>query len=168
MPGASVPESTVKSPTQLRAAVRDFYEDYAQSLDDGDLNAWLNYFPEECHYRVLSRENYDAGLPIGFIYCMNKNMIRDRITALRETTMFQPRQLRRFISGVRINNVKDDVINAQANFMVTECLSDAEPIISVVGQYRDQIVNSGDGFQFAYRDCILDNYRIHTSLIMPI
>ncbi len=153
----------------LRSDVRDYYEDYGQHLDDGDLEAWVKYFTEDCHYRVISRENHKLGLPIGLIYCMNKNMVRDRVTALRETTVAQPRVIRHFISGVRINSIAENGdISAQGNFLISECLADGEPEITAAGQYQDVLVRDGDGFLFKYRDCIVDNYRIKTSIIIPL
>lgn len=157
-----------RSPTALRAALRDFYEDYAQTLDDDDLDGWVEYFVEDCHYRVQSRENWDAGLPIGHIYCMNKNMLRDRVMALRETTVAQPRTVRHFISGVRVNGIDGDRVEAQANFLITECLSDADPVVTMVGQYRDVVLIDGDDMRFVSRDCIVDNDRIVVSLIVPV
>lgn len=154
--------------TSLRQQLRDFYDDYAQCLDDDDLETWVDYFVEDCHYRVIHRENHRLGLPLGLIHCMNKNMVRDRVTALRETTVFQPRVLRHFISGVRVNALAGEEIHAQANVLITECLCDGEPSISLAGQYRDVLVRNGAGFLFRRRECIVDNYRINTSLIMPV
>ncbi|MBT0134853.1 ring-hydroxylating dioxygenase subunit beta, partial [Listeria seeligeri] len=53
--------------TSLRARLRDFYDDYAYCLDEDRLEEWPDFFTEDCHYRVLSRENHDAGLPLGLI-----------------------------------------------------------------------------------------------------
>lgn len=152
----------------LRAQLRDFYDDYAACLDEGRLEDWPDFFTEDCHYRVLSRENYDAGLPIGLIYCMNKNMVKDRVTALRETTVYEPRSLRHFISGVRVIEAGADEIVAQANFAITEALSDREPVLNMVGSYQDVLVRSGQGFLLRRRDCVHDNYRVRTSLIIPV
>ena len=98
---------------------------------------------------MLSRENHDAGLPLGLIYCMNKNMVRDRVTALRETTMFEPRALRHFISGVRVTEVDGDRIVAQANFAVMESLSDREPTLNMVGRYLDELRVTPQGWRSA-------------------
>ncbi|HBL65440.1 MAG TPA: ring-hydroxylating dioxygenase subunit beta [Achromobacter sp.] len=152
----------------LRAQLRDFYDDYAFCLDEGRLQEWPDFFTEDCHYRVLSRENHDAGLPLGLIYCMNKNMVRDRVTALRETTMFEPRSLRHFISGVRVMELQGDHIVSQANFAVMESLSDREPTLNMVGRYLDVLRVTPDGLAISRRDCVYDNYRVRTSLIVPI
>jgi len=148
--------------------VRRFCEDYADTLDEGRLEQWPEYFAPQSSYRVVSRENHDAGLPVGFINCMNKNMICDRITAIIHTAIYEPRSLRHFISGVRILK-KDGVrIEAKSNFLVIESLSDREPTISVVGQYIDVFVETGNEILIERRDCVLDNYRIRTSLIVPV
>ncbi|CAB3826380.1 MAG: aromatic-ring-hydroxylating dioxygenase subunit beta [Achromobacter pulmonis] len=154
--------------TSLRARLRDFYDDYAYCLDEGRLEEWPDFFTEDCHYRVLSRENHDAGLPLGLIYCMNKNMLRDRVTALRETTMFEPRSLRHFISGVRVIEAQDDRVVAQANFAVMESLSDREPTLNMVGRYLDELRLTPQGPRLTRRDCVYDNYRVRTSLIVPL
>lgn len=152
----------------LRNELRDFYDDYANTLDDFNLEAWVDFFTEDCHYRVISQENASAGLPLGLIYCMNKNMLRDRVTAIRETTMYEPRMLRHFVSGVRINSQEGDRLHTQANFMIVESLSDQEPTVNLVGVYKDIIERTEDGFLLKSRDCIYDNYRIRNSLIIPV
>lgn len=156
------------APAALRAELRDAYEDYALCLDAGDLEGWTEFFTEDCHYRVISRENHDAGLPLGLIYCMNKNMLRDRATALRETTMYEPRALRHFISCVQLAGVEGDEIRAQANFAIMESLSDQEPTLNMVGRYLDRWQRHGDRLVLRSRDCVYDNYRIRNSLIIPV
>ena len=157
-----------QTPQALRAELRDFYDDYALCLDDENLDGWIEFFAEDCHYRVISRENFDAGLPLGLIYCMNKNMLRDRITALRETTVYEPRSLRHFISCVRVNGHDGDAIMAQANFAIMESLSDQEPSLNMVGRYLDRLRRTPEGLVLERRDCVYDNYRIRNSLIIPV
>ena len=99
---------------------------------------------------------------------MNRNMVRDRVTALRETTMFEPRSLRHFISGVRVMDVQGEHIVSQANFAVMESLSDREPTLNMVGRYLDVLRVTPDGIAINRRDCVYDNYRVRTSLIVPI
>ena len=155
-------------PAGLRARLREFYEDYAWCLDEFRLEDWPTFFVEDCHYRVQSRENHDAGLPVGVIHCMNKNMLKDRVTALRKTTVFQPRSLKHFISGVQILEAREAELDAQANFLIVESMSDRNPEITLVGRYIDRIEFSKNGFKIKSRDCVYDNYQILTSLITPV
>jgi anthranilate 1,2-dioxygenase small subunit len=152
----------------LRAALRDFYEDYAICLDAVELERWPDFFVEDCRYRVLSRENHDAGLPLSLIYCDGRNMLKDRVTALRETTVHEPRSLRHFISCVRPTAVEGGLIRAEANFAILESLSDREPELNMVGRYLDTLVETDEGFLLKDRWCVYDNYRIRNSLIIPV
>ena len=151
----------------LRAALRDFHDDYISCLDSGELERWPDFFVEDCRYRVLSRENHDAGLPLSLIYCDGRDMLLDRVTALRETTVFEPRSLRHFVSAVRVHGVAGPLIRAEANFMIVESLSDRDPVVNMAGRYLDTFVETAEGLLLKDRWCVHDNYRIRTSLIIP-
>ncbi len=157
-----------EGPFELRARLRDFYDDYAFCLDEGELERWPQFFDDDCRYRVISRENYDDDLPQATLYCDGMGMLKDRVTALRETTVFEPRSLRHFVGGVQVRGVEGDLIRSQANFAILESLSDREPVVNMVGRYIDTVLRDGDGFRFKDRFCVYDNYRIRTSLIIPI
>ena len=158
----------VQSYAALRGRLRDFYDDYTFYLDDGQLERWPQFFTEDCRYRVISRENYDDQLPHATLYCDGMNMLKDRVTALRETTIYEPRSLRHLVGGLQVLGIEGELIRATANFAIFESLSDREPVVNMVGRYIDAIVRSGDGFLFKDRFCVFDNYRIRTSLIIPV
>jgi anthranilate 1,2-dioxygenase small subunit len=164
---AALPGSAAER-LMLRAALREFNEDYAACLDADELERWPDFFVEDCRYRVLSKENHDAGLPLSLIYCDGRGMLLDRVTALRESTVFEPRSLRHFISGVRPVAIEGELIRTEANFAILECLSDRDPIVNMVGRYLDTLVRTDDGFLLKDRWCVYDNYRIRTSLIVPV
>ncbi len=92
----------------------------------------------------------------------------DRVAALRATTVYEPRMLRHMVSGVRVAAIDGDTIRGGANFVVFESLSDREPHILMVGRYLDTLVRGPDSLRFSERLCIYDNYRIRTSLIIPV
>jgi anthranilate 1,2-dioxygenase small subunit len=151
---------------ELRARLRDFYDDYAHCLDDGDLDRWAQFFTEDGTYRVIARENRDRGLEHATIYCKGKGMILDRALAVQKTTVQVPRSLRHLVGGVRIRSA-GEVIRSEASFIICESLSDRDPRLFLVGRHVDQVVREGDGFLFKERDCVYDNYRILNSLIFP-
>ena len=105
---------------ELRLEIEDLYSAYAASLDDGDLDAWPEFFTEECLYQVIPRDNFDQSLPLALIRCESRAMLRDRVTAVRETTMFEPRYIRHLISNIRVSPKPDGVIDTQANYAVFE------------------------------------------------
>ena len=54
----------------------------------GKYDEWLGLFAAECRYNVVSRENYDRGLPAALIFCDSRAMLEDRIMALREANKY--------------------------------------------------------------------------------
>ena len=152
----------------LRHRVRDLYDEVADLLDDDRVEAFPDHFIDECLYRVTSRENHDQGLPGAMMYCEGIAMLRDRILALRETQVYEPRSWRHFISGVRVLSVDGDAIRARANFLVTEAMSDAEPTLFMVGRYEDELVRRDGRLLFRVRLAICDNHHVRRSIVMPI
>ena len=152
----------------LRAELRDLYDDYASALDEMDLDGWSGFFTDDCTYKVISFENHSAGLPLALIECRGIGMVRDRVAAIRETAVYAPRQLRHFVSGLRVDGAEGDVVAAQANFLIAESLADREPQVAMVGRYLDRLVRVGSALKFKERLCVVDNYRIRTSLVVPV
>lgn len=151
-----------------RADLRDFYEDYAACLDAEALADFPSFFTEDAKYQVISRENHDDGLEHAPIFCLGRAMIEDRVTALTEAALYQPRSLRHFISGVRIVGEEGGEVRAEANFLIIESLVEQEPQILMVGRYLDRVVREDSALKFRERTCVYDNYRIRTTLVIPV
>ena len=155
-------------PAEVKQSVRDLYDEYAAVVDAMDLQRWTEYFTEDAVYRVIARESYAMGLPHATIYCDGMAMIRDRVTMLDRVAVFEPRVLRHFITGVRIQSANADNIKATANFLVIESLFDAEPQLLMVGEYVDEIAVTGGAMLFRKRDAIYDQSRVRTTLVFPV
>ena len=151
-----------------RAELRDFYEDYAAVLDAEALAEFPSFFTEDAKYQVISRENHDDGLEHAPIFCLGRAMIEDRVTATVEAALYQPRSLRHCVSGVRIVGVEGDEVRAEANFLIVESLVEKEPEILMVGRYLDRVVREAGALKFRERSCVYDNYRIRTTLVIPV
>src|SRR5215472_2399714 len=80
---------------ELRARLADLYCDYDNALNDGEFERWPELFIDACVYKVLPRQNYERGLPVAVIYCESRDMLIDRVVAIRETALYAPRTLRR-------------------------------------------------------------------------
>jgi anthranilate 1,2-dioxygenase small subunit len=63
---------------------------------------------------------------------------------------------------------RGDAIEAGANFLLVESLYDAEPQVLMVGEYIDTLVREGGGFKFKQRSAVYDNYRVRTTLVIPV
>ncbi len=152
----------------LEGQIRRLYEEVAELLDEDNVERFPDYFTENCVYQVVSRENYNEGLPQATIYCDGLAMVKDRVVALRETQVYVPRIWRHFISGVRVTAIEGNDIHARANFMITEAMSDENPTLFLVGQYLDVLVREGAEFKFKQRLAVFDNHYVTRSLIVPV
>ena len=153
---------------ELRLEIEDLYTAYAASLDDGDLDAWPEFFTEECLYQVIPRDNFDQSLPLALIRCESRAMLRDRVTAVRETTMFEPRYIRHLISNIRVSLKPDGVIDTQANYAVFETMTDSFTRVFNVGRYLDKLVRKDGRLLIFEKRCVYDSVLVPNSIIYPI
>lgn len=168
---ARLPARPAAPSAQTRALVheiRELYDEIAGLLDDDQVERMPGYFTDDCLYQVISRENHDQGLPQATVFCDGIAMLRDRVLALRETQVYEPRSWRHFVSGVRVLEVDGDRIRCTANFLVTEAMSDAEPTLHLVGRYLDTLVRRDGRLWIRERSAVYDNYRVVRSLIVPV
>jgi anthranilate 1,2-dioxygenase small subunit len=151
-----------------RLELHDLYTAYAACLDTDALEEWPEFFTEDCRYRITSAENYEAGLPIGVIYATSKNMLRDRITALRQANIYEPQRYRHMISGMAIAGRDAGGLDVTASFLVVRTMQDGAMIVFAVGRYIDSVVRGPAGWLFARKDVVLDSRRIDTLLAIPL
>src|SRR5260370_6092911 len=104
------------APIELRIRLADLYCAYSDALDDGELERWPDFFTEGCLYKVIPRENFEQQLPIALIYCESRDMLVDRVVALRETALFVPRSVRHLTSNIRLRAEGPDGFRLTANF----------------------------------------------------
>src|SRR6266700_1918499 len=124
-----------------RLELEQLYTDYAHCLDADELERWPDFFTEDCFYRITSAENYEAGLPLGLIYATSRNMLNDRVSALREANIYEPQRYRHLISGIRIERDDIDALEVHANFLVVRTMQDGAMTLFAAGRYVDGVVH---------------------------
>jgi 3-phenylpropionate/cinnamic acid dioxygenase small subunit len=151
-----------------RGAVEDLYFAYAAAIDD-DLERWPELFLPNAQYRVVARENFDRGLPMSTIRCEGHGMLRDRVTAIRQTMVYIPRTVRHAITNVRILEGSSDRARVTANFAVYESYPADATRLLVVGRYLDVVARDADDvLRFAEKTCVYDGNVVLGSLIYPL
>jgi anthranilate 1,2-dioxygenase small subunit len=164
---------------ELRLELESLYTDYAACLDSDTLEHWPEFFTETCRYRVTSAENYEAGLPLGLIYATSQNMLRDRVSALRDANIYEPQRYRHLISGIRIEPPRTagvspasgdspDLLAVTANFLVVRTIQDGGMMLFAAGRYIDRVERTAAGWKFARKDVVLDSRQIDTLLAIPL
>jgi salicylate 5-hydroxylase small subunit len=152
-----------------RWRLEDLYADYARTLDDGPLQEWPGLFLEDCLYLAIPRDNFDAGLPLATLRCESRGMLMDRVRAVQETIMYEPRYLRHLISQIRPQARADGRWDVTAHYSVVEVLHDELPRILSAGRYLDIVAEDHDGaLRFAEKRVVYDSVLVPNTLVYPL
>lgn len=154
---------------ELRHEIEEFNAEYAAVLDAGRVQHWPQFFTEDAIYRITGRENADAGLPVGLVYCEGIGMLRDRALAISRTTMFAPRYLLHQVTNTRVLALEPSgEISAEANYALFETLVDEKTTLQQVGRYHDRFLRQEGRLKLKARHCVYDSLIIDTALIYPV
>jgi anthranilate 1,2-dioxygenase small subunit len=153
---------------ELRVRLADLYADYENTLNEGALERWPELFSSDCVYKILPKENQDAGLPVAVIYCESRDMLADRVMALRQTALYAPRIMRLMTSGICLRRVAADGLYLTASFAMFQTMQDQPSEVFLCGAYRDRVIDDDGTLRFAERLCIYDSTIVPLSLVYPI
>src|SRR6516164_2992522 len=109
-----------------RLELEALYTDYVHCLDADELERWPDFFTEDCFYRITSAENYEAGMPLGMIYATSRNMLTDRVSALRQANIFEPQRYRHLVSSIKIVGDREETLDLTANFLVVRTMQEGD------------------------------------------
>ena len=149
----------IDAPIELRARLADLYCAYADVLDEGALERWPDFF---------TGENFEQELPIALIFCESRNMLVDRVVALRETALYVPRIVRHLTSNIRLRTIEAQGLRLTANFALYQTMTDQPSDLFLCGRYHDRVVEDGGDLRFAERICVYDSTIVPTSLVYPV
>ncbi len=152
----------------LLAAIIDLNARYASVVDDGPLDAWPDFFLDDCIYRIQPRENFDRGLPLATLAFESRGMLMDRVYGVRETLFHDPYYQRHIVSMPRIVSRGDDGIRCVTNYVVVRTRRNELSSVYNAGRYLDWIVATSAGLKFRERIAVFDSELIPNSLIYPI
>ena len=159
---------TVDAPAALRARLADLYAAYDDALGEGDYERWPEFFTEACLYKIIPRESYDLGHPLGLMQAESRGMLADRVAAIRKTTLYAPRFVRRIVSGIVLQAIEADGMRLSASFATFQTMLNEPSQVFLCGRLYDRVVDDGGTLRFAERVCVTDSTLVPTSLIFPI
>lgn len=150
-----------------RDALRDFYDEYYTVLDDVRLDEWPALFTEDCVYRVIPRENYEAAYTLSTIYAESRGMLVDRVMGMTRTQMFAPRYYRRFPGPLRIVSRDGESVRTRHNLLVVQTLIDKKSEIVLSAVCHDVLAPDSGRNRLRERIVVFDSEMIPNSLIYP-
>lgn len=148
--------------------IDSFLTDYAHRLDDGLTDEWPGFFAKDGVYQITTRENHEAGYPIGIMLCEGRGMMEDRMLALRTANVYEPQVMCHILGRPDIQEESPGTYASRANFSVFRTMESGEASLFATGKYLDRIVVEGGAPLFKARRVILDSRCIDVLLVVPL
>lgn len=142
--------------------------DYARCIDDGKLDAWPDFFLDDCLYKITTAENHRNGYEAGIIYAVSRGMLIDRISALREANVYERHAYRHILGQPSIAEAEGGAIRSETPFLVIRIMRDGQSDIYATGRYLDVYRLIGQTPKLAERIVVCDSSRIDTLLALPL
>lgn len=142
--------------------------DYAHLIDDDRLEEWVELFVDDCTYKILSRENLDAGYPLELMSCNNKAMLRDRILSLREANLYNLHYDKHVLGVVGVQQTDNGAWSVRTNFSVYQTNLSGSTDLFAVGTYHDLIVFEDGRALFKEKIVVNDTFDVARMLSTPI
>lgn len=159
---------TTQSHSQTILDLIHLYSNYAAAVDSAQWEQWIEFFTDDCEYKIQPRENYERGFPLATLALLSKNMLKDRVYGIHETLYHDPYYQRHVVGLPIVREEKDNLIVAEANYAVFRTKLSGESTVFNVGRYLDRIQRDSSGLKFISRLCIYDSEMIPNSIIYPI
>jgi 3-phenylpropionate/cinnamic acid dioxygenase small subunit len=138
---------------------------YAATIDQDRLEAWPDFFIDDCLYKITSAENHKRGYAAGIVYADSRAMLRDRITALRTANIYE-RQSYRHIVGLPMMGANE--ATAETPFLVARIMRDGRTDVFATGVYLDILSDEAGVLRFAERIVVCDSSHFDTLLAIPL
>jgi anthranilate 1,2-dioxygenase small subunit len=141
---------------------------YIRCIDNNELERWPDFFVEECLYKVTSAENHRAGLEAGIVYADARNMLIDRITALRMANVYEKQSYRHILGLPNILRNGGGEAETETPFLVVRIMHDGQSDVFASGVYLDTYRTEGSDLKLSRRIVVCDSSRVDTLMALPL
>lgn len=153
---------------QLWIELAELQARYVSVLNNDQLEAWTDFFTEDCRYEIIPKENADAGLPAPVLYCRNRKMLRDRVLSLRHANIFEGHTYRHMTSGLIVTGQTTESITTTSSYVVVITGQNGESNVYQAGTYEDELVRVEGELRYRKKRVVFDTLRVQTLLATPI
>ena len=141
---------------------------YAHAVDDDRLEDWPDFFTDDGLYRIVTRENHEAALPLAIVHCAGAAMMRDRVRAMRTANIFEPHVYCHSVGAAEPIGSEGGVHRTRTNFIVVRTMDSGAMSVFACGRYLDRIVERDGALKFAERIVVCDSRTVDTLLVVPL
>jgi anthranilate 1,2-dioxygenase small subunit len=141
---------------------------YAHCIDSGNLEAWPDFFEENCVYKITTADNHAQGLEAGVIFANSKGMLRDRVASLREANIYERHVYRHFLGQPWVVSEEADEVRSETSFFIARIMRDGTTDVYATGRYLDLYALNGGAPKLRERIVVCDSSRFDTLLALPL
>jgi anthranilate 1,2-dioxygenase small subunit len=141
---------------------------YVRCIDNGALEAWPDFFEEDCIYKITTADNFAQGLEAGVIFANSRGMLIDRVASLREANVYERHVYRHFIGQPWILSQDAAEVRSETSFFVARIMRDGTTDIYATGRYMDVYRLNGGAPKLRERIVVCDSSRFDTLLALPL
>ena len=141
---------------------------YIRCIDTDALEAWPDFFLDDCLYKVTTAQNVRHGFEGGIIYADSKAMLIDRIAALRQANVYEKQSYRHILGLPSILRNGGAEAETETPFMVVRIMHDGKTDLFATGVYLDTVRAAGEGLKLARRIVVCDSSRVDTLMALPL
>jgi anthranilate 1,2-dioxygenase small subunit len=141
---------------------------YVRCIDNGALEAWPDFFEENCIYKITTADNFAQGLEAGVIFANSRGMLIDRVASLREANVYERHVYRHFLGQPWILSQDAAEVRSETSFFVTRIMRDGTTDIYATGRYMDVYRLNGGTPKLRERIVVCDSSRFDTLLALPL
>jgi anthranilate 1,2-dioxygenase small subunit len=102
------------------------------------------------------------------IWADTRNMLVDRVTALRDANIYEPHTYRHLIGQPAILGEDGKSVESETPFLVVRVTGDGPTELFATGRYIDRYIVRDDAALLAERTVVCDSTRIDTLLALPL
>jgi anthranilate 1,2-dioxygenase small subunit len=141
---------------------------YARCIDNGALEAWPDFFEENCIYKITTVDNFAQGLEAGVVFANSRGMLIDRVASLREANVYERHVYRHFLGQPWILAQDAAEVRSETSFFVARIMRDGTTDIYATGRYMDVYRLNGGAPKLRERIVVCDSSRFDTLLALPL
>jgi 3-phenylpropionate/cinnamic acid dioxygenase small subunit len=154
----------------VRSMVGELLARYAFAIDRKDMPGWLACFDKDGTYLCQTRENFNDGLPIGYMWDDRYARLQDRVKTVDEIWAgtaedYQPRHL---VQSLDVSGGEGGLYDVVANFVVFYTTNGGDSRILTTGEYHDTVRIAGEQALIVSKKAILDQITVPRYLVYPI
>ena len=142
---------------------------YARAIDNEQFEEWPELFADPCLYKVTTADNVAKGLESGIMYADSRDMLRDRVSALRKANIYERQRYRHLVGLPHVMGHTGETADVETPFLIVRIMRDGTMTMFATGCYCDKIASGSDGtLKFVERIVVCDGGRFDTLVAIPL